>query len=521
MRVNKRLFIYTVLFSLALVLVLSSCIKDSGTVNENPNDYGINADINGNGSSYSENETVVITPELSGNKDSDDNSGNEGCNNDTYEDTGSGRPDADENSENGKTPSGDEEEILKIDGLVRVQDIDPDIVVDLKYATEDNFTGKKIYPHDVCVLREETAIKLAKANRELMEMGYRIKVWDAYRPVYVQRILWETVPDSRYVANPDKGGSKHNRGTAVDVTLVDMEGNELEMPSGFDDFTGKGSRNNKNMSENARRNMELLTEVMLRNGFTTISTEWWHFNDSDSDKFDIVDVNLEKFLEYDASAAVSTGTSLIVSAVEKLKDITGESEQVIFVCADGHEAYRAVLYTFEKQNGQWKTVFEPMKAVIGSRGISYDKKEGDRKSPAGAFRIFRCFGRTENPGTKLLYTRFSQGDFWVDDPSSPYYNTYQKGPAGGRWNSAEDLYVIGETYKYFIVIEYNTENPVAGKGSAIFLHVWKNENTPTAGCTAVSEENLLKLIKWLDPSLNPLILQFPAEDVRNMIRRQN
>lgn len=212
----------------------------------------------------------------------------------------SDKPDGnDEIAESQDNEEKTEKEILNINGLVRVQDIDPEIVVELKYATEDNFTGQKIYPNDVCVLRESTALKLANANRELMEMGYRIKVWDAYRPVYAQRILWEVVPDSRYVANPDKGGSKHNRGTAVDVTLVDLEGNEVEMPSGFDDFTGKGSRSNKDISETAKKNVDLLTEVMVRNGFTTISTEWWHFNDSDSGKYEIIDINLEEFLQDD------------------------------------------------------------------------------------------------------------------------------------------------------------------------------------------------------------------------------
>src|SRR3990167_4865629 len=132
-------------------------------------------------------------------------------------------------------------DIKEIDGLVRVQDIDPNIVLDLRYATENNFTGKKVYPVAVCVLRKEAAQKLAAANAELMKDGYRIKVWDAYRPPYVQRIFWNLVPDERYVANPDKGGSRHNRGGAVDLTLIDENGNELEMPTGYDDFSAKAS----------------------------------------------------------------------------------------------------------------------------------------------------------------------------------------------------------------------------------------------------------------------------------------
>src|SRR3990167_4436862 len=105
--------------------------------------------------------------------------------------------------------------IKVIKGLVRVQDVDPAIVADLRYATENNFTGKKIYPIAVCLLRKETAEKLAAANAEFAKDGYRIKVWDGYRPPYVQKIFWKIMPDDRYVANPYKGGSKHNRGGAV------------------------------------------------------------------------------------------------------------------------------------------------------------------------------------------------------------------------------------------------------------------------------------------------------------------
>lgn len=411
--------------------------------------------------------------------------------------------------------SGEEQKpILQINGLVRVEDIDPNIAIDLRYATTDNFTKQKIYPLNVCVLQKQTAEKLAKANAELMQMGYRIKIWDAYRPLAVQRIFWEIVPDSKFVANPDKGGSKHNRGTAVDVTLIDMEGNELEMPSGFDDFSGKGARNSKDMSELARKNMQLLTDVMVRNGFTTIASEWWHYNDSDSDKFDVIDVNLEEFLQGDALADDS---GLVIDPYAGRMDSIpgiGDSQQVLLVIADDMGSPKAKAYAYEKINGAWQPTLEAMEAVLGSGGLSYNKKEGDKKSPIGVYKLERCFGREENPGTKLSYTQFYQNDFWVDDIHSEYYNTFQKGPSNGRWISAEDLYVVGNRYKYFIVIEYNTVNPLPGAGSAIFLHIWKSPDTPTSGCTALSEENLLGVIRWLDPAKKPVLAQFPAKDFK-------
>jgi D-alanyl-D-alanine dipeptidase len=186
--------------------------------------------------------------------------------------------------------------VKEISGLVKVQDLDSSIVADLRYATENNFTGKKIYPVNVCVLRKETVEKLVKANEELKKNGLSIKIWDAYRPPYVQQIFWDMVQDSRFVADPKNGGSNHNKGTAVDITLIDSNGKEIAMPTKFDDFSVKAHRDNPNLSKDIRKNVDLLTNIMKKHGFAPLKTEWWHFNDSDSSKYKIVDVKLEKFI---------------------------------------------------------------------------------------------------------------------------------------------------------------------------------------------------------------------------------
>lgn len=187
--------------------------------------------------------------------------------------------------------------VKEIDGFVLLTSLDSDIVVDLKYATTDNFTKKIIYPSKVSVLRKSTAEKLVKVNTELKKLGYRIKVWDGYRPVYVQQIFWDIVKDSRFVANPKNGGSIHNKGCAVDVTLVDKNGNNVNMPSKFDDFSINANRTNSKMTNEAKKNMNLLTNCMIDNGFTTINTEWWHFEDVDSNNYKIANINLDLFLE--------------------------------------------------------------------------------------------------------------------------------------------------------------------------------------------------------------------------------
>ncbi len=189
----------------------------------------------------------------------------------------------------------EEEGVFELNGLVAVRDIDSTIVIDLRYATADNFTKQVLYSVELCLLQRSTAEKLAAANSEAATRGYRIKVWDAYRPADVQMLMWENSPGGVYVAHPDVG-SDHNRGAAVDVTLVDKSGEELVMPTEFDDFTEKASRNYPGMTEEAKSNMEYLTEIMVKNGFTVIQSEWWHFNDTDVSSYPHLDITFEDWI---------------------------------------------------------------------------------------------------------------------------------------------------------------------------------------------------------------------------------
>lgn len=184
---------------------------------------------------------------------------------------------------------------MVIHGLVNVKEIDPTLCIDLKYATTDNFTGKKVYSFTTCLLRKEAALKLSYANQLVKQHNYRIKVFDGYRPPVAQKYFWELVPDQRYVANPAKGGSIHSKGGAVDVTLIDENDQELDMPSSFDDFSAKASRKNTHMTQIQKMNLEVLTNAMVESGFAPISTEWWHFNDTDSRAFETVEINPEEF----------------------------------------------------------------------------------------------------------------------------------------------------------------------------------------------------------------------------------
>lgn len=161
--------------------------------------------------------------------------------------------------------------------LVNIQSVIPGIQIDLKYATSDNFTGQIVYEFQECFLLKEAALKLADVQNELESMGLGLKVWDGFRPVAAQWKFWELVPDERYVSDPRKGG-RHTRGTAVDLTLVTRDGQELQMPSPFDDFSEKAHRDYQGASDEALRNRKLLRDVMERHGFVGFETEWWHFD---------------------------------------------------------------------------------------------------------------------------------------------------------------------------------------------------------------------------------------------------
>lgn len=163
--------------------------------------------------------------------------------------------------------------------FVKVRDYIPDIVVELKYATASNFTGQVVYDFTEVYLRYSTVLKLIDVQAELREQGYKLKIWDAFRPLKAQEKLWNAKPDPNYVSNPWSGTNSHSRGNTLDVTLVNAENKEVEMPTGFDDFTTFADRDYSDCTDTAAKNATLLQEVMEKHGFKGLQTEWWHFTE--------------------------------------------------------------------------------------------------------------------------------------------------------------------------------------------------------------------------------------------------
>ena len=167
------------------------------------------------------------------------------------------------------------------DEYVLVKKYIPDIYVELRYATENNFTGVKIYDFTEAYLRYGTVKKLAQVQKELKQQGYSLKIWDAYRPFEAQQKLWEVYPDPNYVANPANGMRRHNLGGTVDITIVAADGSIIPMPSEFDDFSLKADRNYSDIdNEEAVNNVMILQNAMENNGFTGYQGEWWDYSDT-------------------------------------------------------------------------------------------------------------------------------------------------------------------------------------------------------------------------------------------------
>ncbi len=160
---------------------------------------------------------------------------------------------------------------------MNIKDLEPEIQIDIRYATENNFTNIVMYDCGKCFLRPEVAKAIVKINEDVQLKGFGgIKLFDCYRPRPYQQRLWDKVPDPRFVSHPSKG-SMHTRGAAVDLTIIDKEGNELDMGTDFD-FFGREAFHNYPHNDSILYNRSLLKSMMYKRGFKHISSEWWHYS---------------------------------------------------------------------------------------------------------------------------------------------------------------------------------------------------------------------------------------------------
>ena len=209
-----------------------------------------------------------------------------------------------------------------------------------------------------------------------------------------------------------------------------------------------------------------------------------------------------------------------------------DSQQLIVVTTDGWNEVKGKFYCYERKNNQWQLVFsDPV--VVGIKGMGLGvgiktfnlpevpvKKEGDLKAPAGIFKIGDAFGyadKSKATWLKVPYLEATDGLLCIDDGNSSKYNKFVYADKTKKdWNSCEEMHRKDDMYKWGLFVEHNAVNPAQGSGSCIFIHIWQNSSSGTAGCSAISEQNIIKLLKWIDASKNPLLVQFPKSEYQKV-----
>ena len=188
----------------------------------------------------------------------------------------------------------------------------------------------------------------------------------------------------------------------------------------------------------------------------------------------------------------------------ELDALSKDVHQAVVVEATGKVT--AQVSGWEREDARWHLVSGPIPAVIGRNGLAPigEKREGDGRTPSGTFELRRAFGYAEGVLTGLDYRTVTEKDFWIDAPASAFYNQWVTGDIPRV--SHEILRRQDDLYKYAIVVEYNTDPVIPGRGSAIFLHIWRGAEQPTAGCVAMAETDILRLLQWLDKRQSPVIV---------------
>ena len=202
-----------------------------------------------------------------------------------------------------------------------------------------------------------------------------------------------------------------------------------------------------------------------------------------------------------------------------LNSISRDSSQLLIVLNQDSSSTDAILYAFEKRAMQWNLAFGPVNAVIGKKGFAVPgmKREGDGKTPSGVFCLGSAFGYTERIQSRMPYRQVTEDDIWVDDVASEDYNRWVK-RGTTTVGSYEALRRSDDLYKYGIIVEYNMNPVVPGMGSAIFIHLWRGKGIPTEGCVALSQEDMVRLLEWLDPASKPLIAMGTQSALEGFLR---
>jgi L,D-peptidoglycan transpeptidase YkuD (ErfK/YbiS/YcfS/YnhG family) len=213
------------------------------------------------------------------------------------------------------------------------------------------------------------------------------------------------------------------------------------------------------------------------------------------------------YIQVSSVLAHASDNALTMRMGHSFRAFPAESTQLLLVFGKASTSTSAEIHAFEMHRGRWVPSLLPIDAVVGRNGFAEpgEKKEGDGRTPSGVYPLELAFGYARTAATKMPYRQATEGDIWVDDQDSPDYNRWTRSGETGAL-SFEVLRRNDDAYKLAVVIGYNTNPVVKGRGSAIFLHLWGKQREPTSGCVATAERDLVQVLKWLDPQKKPLIV---------------
>ncbi len=395
-------------------------------------------------------------------------------------------------------------------GFVELAEAVPDAILEIRYYSTYNFVGDRIngYEEPCALLTKEAAKALRAVSDELVQKGYRLKIYDAYRPqravthfmnwakdtgdTRMKKYFYPTLDKSVLFAQGYIAAkSGHSRGSTVDLTLFDMNTEkEVDMGGTFDHFGRESHPDYKGVTEEQYANRMVLREAMLAHGFKPLAEEWWHFtlkNEPYPDTyFDFPVKALKK-----AHRAPKSEAPLSPKWISGLKAAKG-AEQLVIV--SGTKGSNAEFSMHEKdEDGRWHQVLSAP-AFIGKNGWG-KTKEGDGKSPIGVFHFTMAFGINEDPGCPIGYTQVDDTHYWNGDSKSKGYNQFVSTRDDDSFSKKDSEHIIDYdlAYPYVLNISYN-ENGTPGRGSAIFLHCY-TKNHYTGGCVAIPEKVMVEVLK--------------------------
>jgi D-alanyl-D-alanine dipeptidase len=436
--------------------------------------------------------------------------------------------------------------------MVYLRTVDPSIEQDIRYAGAHNFTGHPLdgYAAPECLLSQEAAKALARVQTALRREGYGLKVFDCYRPSRAVADMgrFATEPGdplkAEFYPRLDKKDfwrlgyvarvSNHSKGGTVDLTLtgphalpadtwtpsakpVDCTApygqrwhdGALDMGTGFDCFDEPAHTDNPTINAAARKNRQILTSAMEKEGFVGYSKEWWHFTYTR-------DETLNNVMDFPITPLAFNG-------------VLDSSNQLIVVTSKNWTDTQGTAQRYVRQGNSFEKYQASFPVVLGKSGLAWGKgltqvdqregpvkREGDGKAPAGIFKLGTAFGYDNSADTKLPYLALTPTLECVDDSQSKRYNELVDGAITAKdWNSSEHMRSMDELYRKGIVIEHNTPASPAS-GSCIFLHIWRSPTSPTLGCTAMDQADITHLFSWLDPRQSPLLIQMPEEQYEQL-----